>query len=378
MFRKTKRQHNINTIKQACKDPTGAEFYKMIKQLEPRLNKKARQFTLHSKEAEEETERIAEQFENIFGQTDVKPTKTERDRLRDNLRNIKERIQKENNPPFTTRELEQAVRRAETRSAKGHDWVSNRLIKIAFDVPDFAEQLLFVINKQIMEIGKYPTELKTAKIIPLPKANPGEFRPISLLPSLSNIIEYMIQNRMREILEPKLPRNQFGCRPGYSTTQALMRLMHYSGYAAGTNQKFGIILYDFTKAYDRVPKHTLVKKMIELNTPAYLINIIHDWLTNRQFTVTYRQHESRIRNQENGIPQGSSLSVLLWILFVYDIPLNPKFSNTYVDDTVGWATGHDRRDVETRLKYQLKKMIKWCEKNKIKINTDKTHVLFNE
>ena len=96
-----------------------------------------------------------------------------------------------------------------------------------------------------------------------------------MTPSLSKIIEYMIQIRMREIVELKLPRQQFGCRPGHSTAQALMRLLHYAGITAGTNRQFGAILYDFTKAYDRVPKHILIDKMLDLDIPAYLVRIVH-------------------------------------------------------------------------------------------------------
>ena len=85
----------------------------------------------------------------------------------------------------------------------------------------------------------------------------------------------MIQNRIRSLTETKLPPHQFGCRPGHSTSQALMRLMHYAGIAAGNEAQFGAILYDFTKAYDRVPKHILIKKMAKLSVPSYLINIVN-------------------------------------------------------------------------------------------------------
>ena len=188
----------------------------------------------------------------------------------------------------------------------------------------------------------------------------------------------MIQIRMREIVERDLPLNQFGCRPGHSTSQALMRLMHYSGIAAGTKKQFGAVLYDFTKAYDRVPKHILLKKMTKLEIPAYLIQIVYNWLSDRKFTVAFRGIESRPHSQENGIPQGSSLSVLLWIIFVYDIPLNPRRANTYVDDTIGWAIVYSKVEIKDKLWEQLIDMMKWCKKNKIKINIDKTHVLFNE
>jgi len=58
--------------------------------------------------------------------------------------------------------------------------------------------------------------------------------------------------------------------------------------------------------------------------------------------------------------------------------LNPNLANTYVDDTVGWATGHNKEAVAGTLRHQLKKMVHWCKTNKIKINADKTHVIFNE
>ena len=78
----------------------------------------------------------------------------------------------------------------------------------------------------------------------------------------------MIQIRIRELVKHKL-RQQFGCRPGHSTAQALMRLLHNTGETAGNNLQFGAILYDFTKAYDRVPKLVLLNKMMQLEIPTY-------------------------------------------------------------------------------------------------------------
>ena len=73
---------------------------------------------------------------------------------------------------------------------------------------------------------------------------------------------------------------------------------------------------------------------------------------------------------KNGIPQGSSLSVLLWLIFVYYIPLNPKLAKTYVDDTIGWVVESEKEHVKGTLKHQLGKMVHWCRKNKIKINAE--------
>ena len=378
LFQKAKKQYSIDKIKKACEDPTGAAFFRAIKQIQPKLNKKAQPKITHSVEADEETELIAKQFEDVFGQKDVQPSAIEQRKLDDRMAQIKSNLLSEESPLFTARELAQAMRKANMHSTTGPDGVSNKLIKISLENLQFQNLMLQAINNQIIHKGVYPQNFKQARIIPLPKPKPGEYRPISLLPSMSKIVEYMIQIRMREIVEKLLPHQQFGCRAGHSTAQALMRLMHHSGVAAGTDRQFGAILYDFAKAYDRVPRHVLIDKMIKLNIPNYLVNIVYEWLTERKFTVTFRNRESRVRDQLNGIPQGSSLSVLLWIIFVYDIPLNEKLSNTYVDDTIGWETGLDKREVLGNLRHQLKKMVVWCEKNRIKMNFDKTHVIFNE
>jgi len=108
-------------------------------------------------------------------------------------------------------------------------------------------------------------------------------------------------------------------------------------------KQFGAVLYDFTKAYDRVPKHILLQKMIKLEIPAYLIQTVYNWLSDRKFTVAIRGFESRPHSQDNG-----SLSVLLWIICVYDIPLNPRRANTYVDDTIGWAIGYSKAEIKDK------------------------------
>jgi hypothetical protein len=123
------------------------------------------------------------------------------------MTNIKLEMENDNNEQFTLRELQQAVSRANQRSAKGPDGVSNRLIKLACENKQFENAFLQAINNQIIRQGTYPEALKTAKIIPLPKPKRGEYRPISLLPNLSKIVEYMVQMRLRDIVEPKLPRN---------------------------------------------------------------------------------------------------------------------------------------------------------------------------
>jgi|GEM_PF-6923849 len=138
LFQQAKRKYNIKQIQKAITDTTGAEFYRVIKQLEPQLNKKRRSNANNTADASEEIERIAETFENIFCQHDVVPTELEKQKMQENLQYIHKRLAVEHKPDFTVRELDQAIRKANMRSAKGFDGVSSRL-KFAYRCPYFTE-----------------------------------------------------------------------------------------------------------------------------------------------------------------------------------------------------------------------------------------------
>ena len=222
IFKKIKRRHRVAQINQACQDNSGAAVFKIIKQMEPRLNKRARSSESNT-DHKESAARIADAFEMVFSQNDVQPTIDEKKEMDEQIKTVREQMRVDRLEPFTRRELRQAIVRANIRSAAGLDGVSNRLIKMTCKNEMFQNVLLSTINAQVFSKGTYPESLKTAKVIPLPKQKLGEFRPISLLSSMSKLVEYMIQIRMRELVEPKLPRQQFGCRPGHSTAQALMR-----------------------------------------------------------------------------------------------------------------------------------------------------------
>jgi len=154
LFKEAKKNYNIKLVDKACQDQTGADLYRIIKQLEPKLNKRAQHQNMATQEADEETKKIAETFAENFGQKDVKPTDAERAILEEELADIQAKMQKETKPNFTERELEQAIRKANMRSAKGPDGISNKVIKTAYEIPLFREYLLQAINNHIIRDDK--------------------------------------------------------------------------------------------------------------------------------------------------------------------------------------------------------------------------------
>ena len=102
---------------------------------------------------------------------------------------------------------------------------------------------------EILRNGSIPKEWKEALIYPVPKGN-GEFRPISLLCTISKLLEKIVTERLNE--EVPMRDSQFGCRKGHNAQMALARFIHYSSVAAEEGKCFGAVSIDLSKAYDRV------------------------------------------------------------------------------------------------------------------------------
>ena len=375
LFTRAKHKHHRRVAKEAAKDVSGRSLWTLIRQLEPRLNKRGRQWIPHTLPASHECDSIANKFASISNSDDIGLTPNANATLQHTLTTLHHRCH--NNPCFTPRELLQALRKSNARAAKGPDGISARLVLAACQNNTIFSAFLDAINTTVINQLTIPPSLKRASIIPLPKSTPGEWRPISLLNATSKIIESLIEMRLREATFNKLNPIQFGGRPGHNAGHALNRLFHSMAIAEVEHKHWAALFYDFRKAYDRVPKHRLINKLASMNVPPYLTLIIHSWLTDRTFTVRHRSAVSSEHQQVNGIPQGSSLSVLLWLLFINDIPVPPQTSNIYVDDTVHWALAPTRADVLNTLQQTANDVAHWCTQNSVLLNLQKTTLLWN-
>ncbi|CEP01807.1 hypothetical protein PBRA_008749 [Plasmodiophora brassicae] len=224
-YKTAKVQRYTELAETAVADSTGATTWKLIREINPELNSKRTPRTIKSKRADEEAEEIATKFASIYDDNDLETTEKERmehDALIKALQTEKE----SNRPtPITRRELEKALKRAKIRSAGGVDGITNVLLKRACEEETTAEYILAAINNDIVKDGKIPDDLKIAKVRPLPKAKPGEFRPIALLSNLAKLVESIIETRLRHQAEKHLPPNQTGGREAHNTSQAMIRLL---------------------------------------------------------------------------------------------------------------------------------------------------------
>jgi hypothetical protein len=266
--------------------------------------------------------------------------------------------------------------------APGMDRIHNVLIK---QLPWKAIVYLNFIIMCCLKLSYFPTNWKTAKVIPL--AKPGKdphllssYRPISLLNSLSKILEKIILTRIKNHLSAHdiIPPEQYGFQNQKSTTHQLYRIINliksqFNNKCSST----AMILLDVEKAFDRVWHSGLIYKMIKFKFPPYIIKFIKDFLKDRKFHVSVKNKMSIIKLMAFGLPQGSVLSPTLYNIFTADIPKDLYcMLSLFADDTGILCTSPSFKIISTRLENYLEVLKKYYRRWKIKINKEKTQAIY--
>lgn len=276
-------------------------------------------------------------------------------------------------------EVHSHIRRLNTHTAPGPDRIPNRALKL---LPARGIARLTNIFNAILRTHHYPSDWKTSTIIMIPKPNksptfPDNHRPISLLSCLSKLLERLLLRRLLDHTSGLLPPQQFGFRQGHSTEHQILRLVEYIQDNFQRKNHVGCIFLDISKAFDRVWHAGLIFKLIKLQTPRYLVHLIHSFLQNRSFCVKVRSSLSQPHPIEAGVPQGSILSPLLYTLYTADLPLTDRsFLGTYADDTVIAVSSRDPDLVHNHLQSALDHLTEYFESWKIAVNPDKCQAVF--
>ena len=264
--------------------------------------------------------------------------------------------------------------------APGRDGIASKNIKHIKD--SISYPLTNIVNLSF-EQGVFPSELKFAIITPLYKAKDpmffNNYRPISLLSVFSKIIERLMYNRLLNFINRHkiFNQNQFGFRNNHSTFMALIILVENLVDALDNgNCAVGIFL-DFQKAFDTVDHGILLDKLY-----CYGIRgIAHDWfvsyLSNRQQSVIYNGYESELQVMRCGVPQGSILGPMLFLLYINDLTNVSSFFMPilFADDTNLFCTGIDVKSMIRQVNEELAKIYAWVNANKLSLNIDKTNFM---
>ena len=254
-------------------------------------------------------------------------------------------------------------------------------------VPIFKEFINFFIDPLIVIIniclkkGYFPNQLKLAKIIPIfkkgDKSDPNNYRPISILPFISKILEKCIHTRLISFLDCSniLSPNQFGFRPGISTSDALLKFMEFQYEALNMKRYSCNIFVDFRKAFDTV-NHTILLRKLEaygIRGPAF--HLFENYLKNRRQYVSIENFSSDEITINQGIPQGSILGPLLFLVYVNELPKVSKYFKTilFADDTTFSVQANSIQSLFATSNIELGKFYNWSCANRLSINTEKTY-----
>ena len=249
--------------------------------------------------------------------------------------------------------------------------------------PILCEPISKVINKSL-KLGTFPTLLKIAKVIPIFKAGSkalvSNYRPISLLPLVSKIFEKVMYNRLSLFFQQQkiLYKKQFGFQKGKSTELALIDLVANVISSLEKGETPCAVFLDFAKAFDTVDHSILVQKLIHYGVRGAAINWISSYLSGRSQCVSIGNSISKFSKIETGVPQGSILGPLLFLIYINDIVNSSDIVRfiLFADDTSVFFSHKDRRETEKILNIELHKLSNWLTANKLSLNTDKSSVLF--
>ena len=248
--------------------------------------------------------------------------------------------------------------------------------------PIILNPLTHIINLAL-RVNECPDVWKNALVIPIFKSGAknqaGNYRPISLLPILSKVLEKIVSFQMREFLESNnlLSCRQFGFRSGTSTDQILLQLVNKIRHLLTLEQSKFVTLaaLDIKKAFDCVNHNLLVNKLTHnFNFSQSSASFIENYLTNRSQTMKVNGILSTKREILTGVPQGSVLGPLLFIAFINNLT---AFENCYLfaDDCLMISSGKDPSVSTLNMENSIALASNWYTANKLVLNASKTDVM---
>ena len=230
-----------------------------------------------------------------------------------------------------------------------------------------------------------PSEWKIANITPLQKGGDktsvSNLRPVSLLPLPSKIIERVLHDRIMFHLERNnlLETNQGGFQKKHSTMNTIAKLTNDIFEGINNREITTTVYIDLAKAFDTVNHKILLKKLKFIGIKGNLLKLLGNYLKNRKQTTTLNDSTSKFRDIVCGVPQGSILGPLLFLIYVNDVSSvlrNCKYQ-LYADDTVIYHTSNDVNYSKNHIECDLKRFTKWCNGNALTVNIKKSkYVLY--
>ena len=280
---------------------------------------------------------------------------------------------------ITTDEIVDIIKILNPNKASGPDIISHKMLKLCPE--KIAVPLQIIFNKSLLQC-KYPTSWKIAHVIAIfkkgNKSLPSNYRPISLISCVGKIMERVIYKYVFNHLQRNklIYEYQSGFLPKYSTVHQLLEKYNCILNSLEKKEISCFVFCDFSKAFDKVWHKGLLHKIKSYGVDSNLLSWFSSYLQDRQQRVVINNSSSSLCNVSAGVPQGSVLGPLLFILYINDIAENLiSLSRLFADDTSFSYSSRDELQIKTVIDHDLKELDEWSKKWLMSFNPDKTEIM---
>jgi hypothetical protein len=284
----------------------------------------------------------------------------------------------------TMSEVEEALNSMSATSSPGYNGIHPKVLKL---VPEVFLPIFTDLFNCCIKCGVIPDDFKFAIVIPLfKKGDPADinnYRGISILPFLAKLFEKLIANQIKKYFESNnlFYSGQHGFRRGHSCETALHEILTDLNIARDQRKIIMLLFIDYCKAFDTVDSQLLLHKFFQYGFDNVSLRLLGNYFSQRMQTIKPWDNKSvsKLKPCEItlGVPQGSCLGPLFFLIFINDLPHYLELSaKLFADDTTLYKVGDDLDQLVHDFSKQSELLLEWCAINRLDINWKKTFAMF--
>ena len=281
---------------------------------------------------------------------------------------------------ITLQETIGALNEIKTKKSPGLDGISIRLLKDASNI--VAGPLVNIFNVSLQR-AIFPNDWKLAKVTPIfkegNKADCENYRPISVISAVAKLFEKLVYLQLSSFLRLNgiLVEQQSGFRQQHSTETALLSSTNEWLFNMDRGLLSGVLFLDLKKAFDTIDHHILLSKLELYGIKGTSLKWFESYVSGRSQICSVNSKMSAARQIKCGIPQGSNLGPILFLLYINDLPncLETTKANLFADDTSLSCEGFSPYEIETKLNKDIENVHRWLTANKLSLNMEKSEFM---